>query len=57
MIPEAVPEMDSARYFFSILVFLIIILEMAKYFFNLTLLSCANPSDATYEGVATVHLA
>jgi hypothetical protein len=35
MIPEAVPEMDSARYFFSILVFLIIILEMAKYFFNL----------------------
>jgi hypothetical protein len=27
-----------------------------KYFFNLVLFSHVNPSDATYEGVATVHL-
>jgi hypothetical protein len=42
--------------FFSILTFLIIILEMnpKRFFSNLALLSRANPSDMTYEGVAPV---
>jgi hypothetical protein len=46
--------------FFLFWPFLIIILEMnsAKCFFpNLDLLSHANPSGATYEGVTPVHLA
>jgi hypothetical protein len=45
--------------FFSILVFLIIILEMnltKHFFFKLALLSHTNPSDATDEGVTPVHL-
>jgi hypothetical protein len=51
---------EDAWGFFSILTFLIIILEMnpAKYFFlSLALLSHANPSGVTYEGVTPVHLA
>jgi hypothetical protein len=45
--------------FFSILTFLIIILEMypMKRFFYLVILSRANPSGVTYEGVTSVHLA
>jgi hypothetical protein len=53
-------ERLSDRDFFSILAFLIIILEMnpVKHFFpNLALLSHANPFGATYEGVTPVHLA
>jgi hypothetical protein len=45
--------------FFSILVFLIIILEinLVKHFFKITILNRTNSSDATYEEVVTVHLA
>jgi hypothetical protein len=42
-------------FFFPILVFFLIEMNPAKSFFlNLALLSCANPYDVTYEGVAPI---
>jgi hypothetical protein len=49
-----------ASFFFYFDLFVIIIIEMnpTKHFFpNLALLSLANPSGVTYEGVTPVHLA